>query len=427
MAPSPLRGRPEVPCPRHGRQADDAVENLTTDVLVIGAGPAGASAAALLARSGVAVVLVDQYGFPREKVCGDALMARALRLLGRLELWSLVARSARPASGLTVYAPDGSRSTLRGEFAVLPRRELDAALCEKSVSSGASFLAPYRLKAAIEHEGGVCGAEFTHRSHGASLIIRARQTLLATGAAPAPLRHFGMCERETPSAVAARRYYRLPARLADQIRSLTVCYDESLLPGYGWIFPGPNRIGNIGVGLFHDNRPSAAPRNLKKAWARFVERFPLAREIVAGSEPLSPLKAAALRTGLTGARLHRPGLLVIGEAAGLTYSATGEGVGNALESGLMAAELILKHGAGPAEDPTLGEAYETLLRRRMGRMFDGYRRAQRWVTNRRLCNLLSRCVVRGSYARAGLEAMFEQNVDPRAIFSVSGILRALLF
>jgi geranylgeranyl reductase family protein len=418
---------PTFPAPGMGRQADDAVQSLKTETLVIGAGPAGASAAAILARSGVAVVLVDQHDFPREKVCGDVLMAHALRLLDRLELSSEIARKAFPACGLTVYAPDGSHSTLRGEFAVMPRRELDAALCAKAVSLGASFLAPYRLKGAVEHEGRVGGAEFTHRGNGASLIVRAQQTVLATGASAAPLRLFGVCEREAPSAIAARRYYRLRVGLAEEIRDLAVCYDETLLPGYGWIFPGPDRTCNIGVGLFHDSRVSAPTRNLKKAWTRFVERFQPARRIVSGSEPLTPLRGAALRTGLTGARLHRPGLLVIGEAAGLTYSATGEGVGNALESGLLAGELIAQHRERLCEDATLGEAYETTLRRRTWRMFDGYRRAQRWVTNRSLCNLLSRRVVRGTYARAGLEAMIEEGVDPRTIFSVGGIVRALLF
>src|SRR5215216_2974340 len=95
------------------------------DVLVIGAGPAGSAAARTLALAGATVVLVDQRPFPRDKVCGDALIRDSLGGLVYLGVDEIVRREAWRGDALRVYAPGGAHVTLRGEFACLPRERLD--------------------------------------------------------------------------------------------------------------------------------------------------------------------------------------------------------------------------------------------------------------------------------------------------------------
>ena len=115
------------------------------DVLVVGAGPAGSAAAQWLARAGRQVLLVDQHAFPRDKVCGDGLIADALRALDRLGVRDEVLAEARRSATLGCIGPRGGRIDVPGSLAVLPRRRLDEIVCRASAST--SSLTPRRSRA----------------------------------------------------------------------------------------------------------------------------------------------------------------------------------------------------------------------------------------------------------------------------------------
>lgn len=229
---------------------------------------------------------------------------------------------------------------LDAQIACLPRRRLDDLMRVAAVDGGAMFLAPYALVRAIEADGGIVGAVFHSVATREELSITARFTLLATGAAARPLELFGVCERQAASAIAARIYVQAPDTLGRRYPDLCISYDQDICPGYGWIFPLPDRRYNIGVGYFNDARTRPPTTNLRELLARFIEGFAPARALVAGSMQLTDVRGAPLRTALGGSALGRPGLLVIGEAAGLTYSFTGEGIGKAIESGILAGEIV---------------------------------------------------------------------------------------
>ena len=106
------------------------------EVLVVGAGPAGSAAAQWLARAGRDVVLVDQHAFPRDKVCGDGLIADALRALGRLGVKEQVLAEARVSATLGCIGPRGGRIDVPGSLAVLPRKRLDEIVCRAAVAAG---------------------------------------------------------------------------------------------------------------------------------------------------------------------------------------------------------------------------------------------------------------------------------------------------
>ncbi|UUZ65235.1 FAD-dependent monooxygenase [Polaromonas sp. P1-6] len=154
-------------------------------VLVIGAGPAGCAAAMTLARAGIDTILVDQSRFPRDKVCGDALIPDALRALDRLGLARELLSAARPLQHMRVFSPNGSHVELDGQLASLPRLRLDNALRGAAVAAGARFLAPLRLARFMESDGTLCGACFKAPGNRAETAIRAELLLLATGAASA--------------------------------------------------------------------------------------------------------------------------------------------------------------------------------------------------------------------------------------------------
>lgn len=396
---------------------------MKTQALVIGAGPAGCAAALTLRRAGVEVVLADRSDFPRGKVCGDALLPDSLAALERLGLKDSVAAAGRGCRTLHIHAPDGTRVALRSEFVCLPRRSFDALLHKAAVSAGASFLPMFRALGPLMSGNTVAGARFRPAGSGSDLEVRADMTLLATGASSAVLAAFGVCLRRRASALAMRAYYRVPEHLAQEMDHLCISYGRAIRPGYGWIFPGPDNVFNMGVGIFQDGdrRPSAAsPRPL---WPVFTRSFSPARRIVEEGERIGPLQGAPLRTGLSGARLHRPGLVVIGEAAGLTYSFSGEGIGKAMESGILAGEILARHLAGRGGEPSEpGLLYEKTMRARYGERFRAYRIAQDWLYWPRVCNLVARRANSDPRVRRLLEGMLTEATEPRAVLSVTGLI-----
>lgn len=393
----------------------------TYDALVIGAGPAGSTAAWALSRQGLRVALVDQDAFPRDKVCGDALIPDALGALDAMDLRGAIDAESLSVRELRVFAPNGQHVSLAGEFSCLPRSRLDALLVSAAVRAGATLIDETPAVAPIVEGDRVTGAIF--RSASGQLSLEAPLTLLATGANATSLHTFGIRAPMKPNAVAGRAYFRVPRRLAERIQYLGIVYDRSSCPGYGWIFPGPDNRFNLGVGLFSSG--GADTRGLQDLWRRFVTGFRPAATIVLESEQLTAFRGAPMRTGLAGGAFGRPGLLAIGEAAATTYPATGEGIGKAMDSALLAARLVGEVLAARGSAATVHQAYESEFRRQFLARYRAYGVAETWLARPWLLNLLVGRANRGTFVRTELQSLIAERGDPRRLFSARGMLTAL--
>lgn len=402
--------------PRATVKSEDRV-----DVLVVGAGPAGSAAAITLAKAGYDVLMIDRCVFPRDKVCGDALIPDALKALDRLALKQQVLRRSRLLDGVRVYAPNGQFIDVQGECACLPRRIFDEMLRAAAVHAGARFLPGVDVRNVLIDNDIVVGADVgTSR-------VRAHVTLLATGAAAEPLKRFGVCHRVTPSATAARVYVRTDQRFARSFTRLCISYDEAICPGYGWIFPGPDATFNLGVGYYYDGRRPPPERNVRKLLERFAGTFPPAAAVMSHGISVTELQGAPLRTALRGSALSRPGLLVLGEAAGLTYSFSGEGVGKSLESGIIAAEVVVECGQRDEDAAkVIADTYASRIRASFGTRFRAYKTAQEWLSRPTFANLLARRARKSRFVQRELSGLFLETTDPRRLFSVAGTLRSLM-
>jgi geranylgeranyl reductase family protein len=398
---------------------------MQADVLVIGAGPAGSAAARSLASKGAAVVLVDQFEFPRDKICGDGLVADSFHALDRLGLKERVLRECQRADVMHIRTPNQGRIELNAELASAPRAQLDKVLQDAAVEAGAQLLAPYKLSAACEENDAVTGAGFSHARSGTELHVNARFTLLATGAAARPLELFGVCERKRPSGVAARVYCKVDAALAARFPHFMISLDNATSPGYRWIFPLPENRFNLGVGCFYDGKrlPNG---NVRELFNSFIEEFPPAKLLVNKAREMTELKGAPVRTALTGAKFSRPGLLVVGEAAGMTYSFSGEGIGKALESGIIAAEILMLYFRGAISFEQASASYAKQIRDKFDQRFRSYKSAQSWAARRGVCDFLAWRANRGRYVRTQLEGILAESLHPGVLFSLPGMLNALI-
>jgi len=395
------------------------------DVLVVGAGPAGSACAQLLARAGVDTVLVDAHAFPRDKVCGDGLIPDAHTALQRLGVYDEVMARAQRVRHVGCVAPRGGRIDVPGRLAVLPRRQLDDIICRAALRAGAQLHAPARFEAPIVEGERVVGARLKV-GEGAH-ELRARQVVLATGAVPQALIAAGVCERRTPSGVALRGYVHHPG-MTSRITELEVIWHKRLRKGYGWIFPCRDGVFNIGVGLAHshskqvDGRQTMQEVNLREMFATFCEVYAPARDLMRGGTQQGDLKGAPLRCSLEGAQLTRPGLMVTGEAAGSTYAFTGEGIGKAMETGMLAAKALIDAGAAfDAAHAPYAAAIAALKPR-----FDLYERANRVNDHPWLADLLIWRANRSRRILKRMEGVLEETGNPGNLVSLRGITRLFL-
>ena len=400
---------------------------MFVDVLIIGAGPAGSACARVLAHSGLTVRLVDQHPPGRDKICGDGLIPDAHKALARLGLLDEVMRRAQGVTHVGCVGPRGGRIDVPGTLAVLPRRELDALLLRAAQDAGAQF-EQARFEAPVEQDGRVVGARL---KQGDQVVeVQARWVVLATGAVPKALTAAGMCERHTPSGVALRGYVKAP-QMVGRIKSLEVVWDHSVRPGYGWIFPAPDGHFNIGVGVTDSHRALNGKGrkkdvNLRAIFDAFVANYAPAAELMRVGQPVGEgenwLKGAPLRCTLTGARWTRPGLIVTGEAAGSTYSFTGEGIGKAMETGMLAADAILAHRHEADADAATRAAYEAQLTA-LKPKFDLYERANRVNAHPWLADLLIWRAKKSPRLLARMSGVLNETSNPGNLVSLKGISR----
>ncbi|MGF1596660.1 MAG: NAD(P)/FAD-dependent oxidoreductase [Acidimicrobiales bacterium] len=333
------------------------------DLVVIGAGPAGAAAAIEAARAGARVIVFERAPYGRDKVCGDGLTPRAVGALYEL---GIDLSGAHRIAGLRMIAgrqvrelpwPSGSRFPDHG--AVWPRRRLDAALMDAAVEAGAAVV--WETEALPRMDGDrVTGVVAGDKE------IEAALTVIATGAPGKVARMVG-AERvpDEPFGLAIRTYATSPRHDDRHLEACLTLRDErgTAVPGYGWLFPAGDGTVNIGVGALSTMKDFRR-LNLNT----LLESY---RSLVDDSWDLGPNleRPRAWRLPMTAQRRHGPGWVAIGDAAGLVNPMNGEGIDYGLESGMLAARLFVDDPATApdAYDRAIGERFDSYLR--TGRRF----------------------------------------------------------
>ena len=338
---------------------------MKTDVVVIGAGPAGSSAAAWAARAGRDVVVIDSAEFPRDKACGDGLTPRAvaeLELLG-LGPW-LDGRVRHHGLRMSGFGADVEvrwpGPSFPASSSAVPRTELDDRIRMVAADDGATMLLGAKAVDVVRVSGRVTSVVL---DDGRS--VSCEHLIVADGARSTLGRVLGrQWHRETVYGTAIRAYVKTPRADEPWITShLELRSPEGdVLPGYGWIFPLGNGEANIGVGaLATAKRPAdAALRPLLAYYAGLRrDEWGFDEEPRASLSALLPMGGAV--SGVAG-----PNWMLIGDAAACVNPLNGEGIDYGLETGRLAVEML--------GERDLAAAWPAELQRHYARSFSVARR-----------------------------------------------------
>jgi menaquinone-9 beta-reductase len=363
-----------APGSQGGRSA--ALRDDDADVIVVGAGPSGSTAAYYLAQAGLNVLLLEKSRFPREKVCGDGLTPRAVKSLVAMgvdvseEAGWLRNKGLRViGGGLRLELPWPELSSYPGYGLVRTRASLDEMLARRAQSAGAKLLEGTTVTGPLlDDDGRIVGvtaqtdAEEDPESKSAHLErsrvsssgtgLRARLVVAADGNSSRLAVAMGLRKRDDrPLGVAVRTYYKSPRHDDDYLESWLDLWDgDRLLPGYGWIFGMGDGTSNVGLGLLNTSAAfgNTDYRSLLKRWLRSMpEEWGYVEE-----NRTEPVRGAALPMGFNRTPHYYRGLLLAGDAAGMVNPFNGEGIAYAMESGEILARVVAQALARPTRAET---------------------------------------------------------------------------
>ncbi|NND75429.1 MAG: geranylgeranyl reductase family protein [Ilumatobacter sp.] len=324
---------------------------IVTDVLVVGGGPAGTAAAIELARAGRTVTLIDKATFPRDKCCGDGLTTLALRELETLGLDPATIEDWFDVDGATLRSPSGRevRVPLVGPgryAAIAPRVQFDDALLRLARQAGVDVRDGVPFRALTEH------ADRLDVQAGA-LSIATRYVIAADGMWSPVRKALGLNEPGYLGEWHGFRQYvgDVTGSAADQLH---VWFESDLLPGYAWSFPLPGGRANIGFGVLRDGTRKI--QEMKSIWTDLLQRPHIVDALGPGFRLEDRHTAWPIPARIDQAALTHGRVLFTGDAAMATDVMTGEGIGQALLTGRLAAEAIV--AAGALEPRAAADRYE---------------------------------------------------------------------
>ncbi|WP_346317126.1 geranylgeranyl reductase family protein [Chitinophaga sp. YIM B06452] len=395
---------------------------ITTSVCIIGAGPGGATTALQLDRLGIPCVVVDKAVFPRDKVCGDGLSGKVITGLEKIDKGiaeRLRAFAAKENSwgvtfvspgrqGMDVpYKPNYNKQADAPLGFVCKRIHFDNFMVEelKRSPNVRLFEGVTIDKYSLEEDG------YTVRNNAGDFVVKAKLLIIANGAHSSFTKDVAGIRMEPKYYAAGIRAYYKGVKGMHEDSFIELHFLKNLLPGYLWIFPLPDGEANVGMDMLSDAVRDRKV-NLKQLLTETLKQDPVFAERFRDAEMTSSLDGYGLPLGSKKRRLSGNRYMLVGDAAYIIDPFTGEGIGNAIYSGAIAA----KQAAACLEADNFSEAammaYDESVYRVLGPELNLSYKLQQLVKYPRLFNWLMKMGMRNKQLRDVISSMFYE-VDLR--------------
>ncbi|MDO8428619.1 MAG: geranylgeranyl reductase family protein [Candidatus Diapherotrites archaeon] len=349
-------------------------ESNSFDVIVVGGGPGGSTTASFLAdKYNKRVLLLEKETFPRDKTCGDAISGKSMSVLADLGIQDKIEKVKHLKSyGVILSSPKGTILDIpfksddpdRHNYGyVCPRLNFDNIVFQHAKSrKNVTTIEKFSVSEVLKEGEQVVGVKGKNLVTGKEQEFRAKLVVGSDGATSVVARSLNLEKIEDKHwVISCRAYY---DGITGMKPAIEIHFIKSVMPGYFWIFPTSTTEANVGIGMLASDMKKNKV-NLEKAMYAAIENEPLFKERFKNAKIVSPVKGWNLPLGSKIRTCAGNGFLLVGDAACLIDPFSGEGIGNAMYSGRLAAQVI--HEAFEKNDFTINhlKTYQNTLHKEL--------------------------------------------------------------
>ncbi len=389
-------------------------ETIETEVAIIGAGPAGTTCALHLASKGIRSIIIDKAIFPRDKICGDAISGNSIYELEKLgvDFPATFAQFEKklPTAGIKFIAPSGrslflKMKKVREGFThagyVSERIHYDYFLFEQAKkNSHIKILEGINIHDTIVQEDGII-----LKTKDGSSSIKAKMAIGADGAHSILAKLTGREMDKKHYSGGLRQYWENVTGF-DEGNPIELHFYKNTLPGYFWVFPLNNNRANIGIGIKSDVI-SKKKINLKQMMDELIKEHPLVKDRFKNATPLEEPKGFGLPLGSKRISISGDRFILLGDAASLIDPFTGEGIGNAMVSGRIAANHIEHCLKEKRFDAAFNTQYDDAIYKKLSNELNISHRLQKMLGRPWLFNLIVKKANKNKHLHQFIEDMLD--------------------
>jgi geranylgeranyl reductase family protein len=382
------------------------------DIIIVGAGPAGCSCALHLADTSLKILLLDKEVFPRDKICGDALSMNVSYELSKMSLPLIAAYETWEHKidtyGMRFFSPTNEYIDI--PFPTPRHKVPPSGFVAKRVDFDNFLFENVRKYANIEILEGVevRNIEITKEKVTVftdNQVFESKIIIGADGAQSVVAKYNGFTIDKKYYSAGLRTYYEGVSGF-NEGNFIEIHFIKNVLPGYFWIFPLPNGGANIGLGMLSE-AVSNKKVNLRAVLNDIIQKHPTIAPRFANAVQIDKIRGFGLPLGSKKQRLSNERLLLLGDAASLIDPFSGEGVGNALLSGRIAAGHLKTCFVQNDFSAKKMAAYDELLFEKIGSELKISHMAQKMLNYPKLCSFLVRKATKNESVRKLMMSMFD--------------------
>lgn len=380
-------------------------QKLKTDVCIVGAGPGGAATALKLSYLGISCVLIDKATFPRDKICGDAISGKTATILGRIdptiiERFEAAVQLQTEIWGIRFVAPNNKEIDVPFRPNYDPKNDPKQGYVSKRIDFDNFLVEEVRKRDNIlffentaidDFEKTPTGYHLSNKQKNFS--VDARLLIVSNGANSNFSRHHAGLEKDPAHhAGAVRAYYKNVEGLHPD-GFIELHFLQKINPGYFWVFPLPGGYANVGLGMRSDHI-SKRQYNLREGLQDIIDTHPRLRERFKNAELEGKITGFGLPLGSKKRPISGSHFMLVGDAGHLIDPLSGEGIGNAIYSGYIAAEQTQQCLEKNDFSAAFMQAYDERVERVLGKEMQLSYGLQKMMSRPWLVNLTANWVSR---------------------------------